>query len=173
MKATPSVNEAQELIKDSPGLKKALQDAIDRGRYEDVMSFPILQKNTQQNITDPPQSEGQATFNAFRIPYVANFPQALLKTMGKYFKERRYNNFISIVQSSGTGKSRGVAEAAQIRFAFLFNIRRDVRYFTYPPPGVSVRNYLVKPESHEAQARYAAFLCSLFICAPKRISNVD
>ena len=39
MKATPSVNEAQELIKDSPGLKKALQDAIDRGRYEDVMSF--------------------------------------------------------------------------------------------------------------------------------------
>ena len=73
-----------------------------------------------------------ATFNAFRIPYVANFPQALLKTMGKYFKERRYNNFISIVQSSGTGKSRGVAEAAQIRFAFLFNIRRDVRYFSTP-----------------------------------------
>ena len=43
------------------------------------------------------------TSNAFRIPYVANFPQALLKTVEKYFKDQRDNNYISIVQSSGTG----------------------------------------------------------------------
>ena len=73
-----------------------------------------------------------ATFNAFRTPYVARFPQALLKTVDNYFEDRRYNNAISIVQSSGTGKSRGVAEAAKIRFAFILNLRRDVRYFSTP-----------------------------------------
>ena len=44
-----------------------------------------------------------------------------------------YNNMISIIQSSGTGKSRGVAEAARIRFSFLFNLRRDVDYFSMFP----------------------------------------
>ncbi|KAN0078482.1 hypothetical protein V8E55_010539 [Tylopilus felleus] len=68
------------------------------------------------------------TFNAFRIPYVAGFPQALLKTVDEYHKDRRYNHSIYIVQSSGTGKSRGVAEAANIRFTFLFNLRRDLQF---------------------------------------------
>ena len=68
------------------------------------------------------------TFNAFRIPYVAGFPQALLKTVDEYHKDRRHNHSISIVQSSGTGKSRGVAEAANIRFTFLFNLRRDLQF---------------------------------------------
>ena len=71
-----------------------------------------------------------ATFNAFRSPYVAGFPQALLKTVDEYVGNQHYNHSISIVQSSGTGKSRGVAEAAKIRFTFLFNLRPDVQYYS-------------------------------------------
>ena len=39
MRATPSGYEIEELLKDNPDLQKALQDAIDQGRYEDVMSL--------------------------------------------------------------------------------------------------------------------------------------
>ena len=44
-----------------------------------------------------------------------------------------YNKTISIIQSSGTGKSRGVAEAARIRFSFLFNLRQDVQHYSKLP----------------------------------------
>ncbi|KAN0073813.1 hypothetical protein V8E55_012067 [Tylopilus felleus] len=184
MRATPSGYEIEELLKDNPDLQKALQDAIDQGRYEDVMSLSILQKNIQQNITNPPESEGvdhssdQSEYLIIfyvseRSPYVAGLLHALLKTVDEYVGNQHYNHSISIVQSSGTGKSRGVAEAAKIRFTFLFNLRPDVQYYTYPPPDVGVRDYLVKPDSHKARARYAAFLCSLFTCAEKCISGVD
>ena len=73
-----------------------------------------------------------ATFNAFRSPYVPGFPQALLKTVDEYVGNHDYNHSISIIQSSGTGKSRGVAEAAKIRFTFLFNLRGDVQYYSTP-----------------------------------------
>ena len=74
MRATPSGYEIEELLKDNPDLQKGLQDAIDQGRYEDVMSLrrylgniywlshsyqsalAILQKNMPQNITNPPKS---------------------------------------------------------------------------------------------------------------------
>ncbi|KAN0093007.1 hypothetical protein V8E55_003791 [Tylopilus felleus] len=45
MKATPRFADLKALIEDNPDLKDALRDAISRGRYEDVMSLSILQKD--------------------------------------------------------------------------------------------------------------------------------
>jgi hypothetical protein len=74
-----------------------------------------------------------ATFKAFAVDYIPGFPEALLETVDRYSAQGGYNKTISIIQSSGTGKSRGVAEAARIRFSFLFNLRRNVEHYSTLP----------------------------------------
>jgi hypothetical protein len=52
-----NVAEFRDLITSNSGLKQALQRAINRQHYEDVMSLPILQKEVQQkNTSECPQS---------------------------------------------------------------------------------------------------------------------
>ena len=46
-------------------------------------------------------------------------------------------------------------------------------YPAYPPPDVSVRDYLLDPSPATIQERYALFLWSLFTCAMERLQNVD
>lgn len=104
-----------------------------------------------------------------------------------------HHHAVSIIQSSGTGKSRGVEETAQRRFTILFNLRRNLEYYSmhfcspfsmnsnavytaYPPPDNSVRDYLTFSTAQsdaQIQMRCAAFLCSLFICTTKLLSSVD
>lgn len=65
---------------------------------------------------------------AWKAPYVSDYPNFLLDVLVKMkCKEKDgaydYNNSVSIIQSSGTGKSRMVDEAARLVFALPFNLR--------------------------------------------------
>ena len=105
------------------------------------------------------------------------------------FCQSAYANQISIIQSSGTGKSRTVDELAKRLFSFPFNLREApniegelvqrqllVRLAndkitpgdtSYPPPDTSIREYFTTKEVgtverlHQA-ARYACFFRVLF-----------
>jgi hypothetical protein len=100
--------------------------------------------------------------------------------------EKPYSNQITIVQSSGTGKSRMVHEQASLVFTIPFNIRdkgdNQGLYFTFfdflerfrctnadlafPIPDGAVRDYLVttsvSDDQHILKTNYLKFLASVF-----------
>ncbi|KIJ14748.1 hypothetical protein PAXINDRAFT_12576 [Paxillus involutus ATCC 200175] len=145
MKTIYRREECMKLITDNSEVMNKLQHAIsDRDHdYRDIMFLPILQrKEDEQKSGAASSSDNQdASFKAFRTPYKPGFSKALLTIMDNYHKKEGYNQVVSIVQSSGTGKSRGVEEAAHTRFTFLFNLARDIENSTYPPPDKLVIDY--------------------------------
>jgi len=102
----------------------------------------------------------------------------LLRTIDKYMStDRVYNLSMSIVQSSGCGKSRLVDKAAEERFAFPLNLRESLTQSvkTYPPADEEVREYLV-PEKDTASdrdltRRYVSFLTAMFSAAESVVSG--
>jgi hypothetical protein len=85
-------------------------------------------------ITATPTSSTE-TFEAFQHPYEGDSPDLLLSILDDYRRDNKpdetYNYSISMVQSSGTGKSRLVELIAQKRFTLLFNLREDVEQGEY------------------------------------------
>jgi hypothetical protein len=66
---------------------------------------------------------------AFETEYAAPFPDILLTTMDLYTPRKGvtyYNRSLSIVQSSGMGKSRLVDHSARSRFTFPFNLHEPL-----------------------------------------------
>ena len=67
---------------------------------------------------------GSAAFRSFHQNYIGQGHLVLLDAMDGHLSTlSSYNRSISIVQSSGTGKSRTVDKAAELRFAFPLNLR--------------------------------------------------
>ncbi len=122
---------------------------------------------------------------SFSQNYVGRDHEVLLKTIDRYHghPDPIYNRSMSIVQSSGCGKSRLVDKVAEIRFTFPLNLREAVWggkcplvasnasnalcLIAYPPADHGVRNYFT-PEAEAADTDYtlsikfASFLISLF-----------
>jgi hypothetical protein len=68
------------------------------------------------------------------MKYMSQFPHILLTTMDRYVVDASsgcYNRSFSIVQSSGTGKSRLVDYSAQSRFTFPFNLHEQMELGYY------------------------------------------
>lgn len=86
-----------------------------------------------------------ATVKSWAIPYHGDAHQVLRVAIKKMEEERNiehaYANMVSIIQSSGTGKSRMVDQLATVEFVFPFNLRLeeevDCEYlqalWLYPP----------------------------------------
>ncbi|CAE6470100.1 unnamed protein product [Rhizoctonia solani] len=88
-----------------------------------------------------------------------------------------YNWAISVIQSSGMGKTRMVEEAAKTVFTLPINLREDLLHHekTCPPPDVNVRGYFMKRQNDsdiQQQADYAIFLLALFIKARESIESL-
>jgi hypothetical protein len=67
-----------------------------------------------------------ATLKSWKEGYVGQAAQALLKTMDKYYDDhddRYYAKYITIVQSSGMGKSRMVDELSKVVLVIPVNLR--------------------------------------------------
>ncbi|KAJ7132267.1 hypothetical protein C8R44DRAFT_773589 [Mycena epipterygia] len=111
---------------------------------------------------------------AFRHKYAGDTHLLFLRTIDYYMerlqKENTYSFSVAIIQSSCTGKTRMMHQAALSRFAFVINVREALgdREYTYPPADDEVRSFLVdskelRPVSMTALViRYRAFLTSLF-----------
>ena len=133
---------------------------------------------------------------AFEMEYTSQFPDILLTTMDRYMVDTssRYNNrSFSIVQSSGTGKSRLVDHSARSGFTFPFNLHEPMehgcyygrrppnsrmpvllRFFlAYPPCDNQVRDYLTHAFSNENQGltKQTAFLEALFTLAHTQLET--
>ncbi|KAF8315993.1 uncharacterized protein EI90DRAFT_3021733 [Cantharellus anzutake] len=117
--------------------------------------------------------ENWASVQSFVQPFVGEDHNALLKTMDEYVLVKDVYNFsMSVVQSSGCGKSRLVDKAAKERFAFSLNLRETLsgHLGTYPPSDEEVRDYLLPKgvdTSDDLVRRYLAFLIAMFDVAER------
>ena len=102
-------------------------------------------------------------------------------------RNKPHSNYVVIIQSSGTSKSRMVHEQAKLVFTIPFNLRdpaekrgksfpsfdHELRVLTlllalaFPDPDEDIRTYLLRYAAHfdvfDVQAYYLTFLGVLFI----------
>ncbi|CAE6508121.1 unnamed protein product [Rhizoctonia solani] len=122
--------------------------------------------------------------SAFEEPYIGIAHQCFVDALNRYSQRnegeatsRLYNKSVSVIQSSGMGKSRMVDEAANMVFTIPANLREDLPegMESYPPPDKALRSYF---ENHESksdellQAEYAILLTEIFNVVASKVPTV-
>ncbi|KAF8690300.1 hypothetical protein AX14_003014 [Amanita brunnescens Koide BX004] len=115
-----------------------------------------------------------ATMRAWRHPYIGEAHRCLYNVMEAHQKNgTAYGRFLSIVQSSGTGKSRMVDELSKEHIVIPINLRAE-RANGFPAADHNVRNFLDNCTSQrEVYTRYAAFFTVLFQQLLIRLQTID
>ncbi|GAB1517064.1 hypothetical protein RhiTH_000107 [Rhizoctonia solani] len=118
---------------------------------------------------------------AFQEPYVGTVHKYFVEALDSYpnlpNQKKLYMRSISVVQSSGMGKSRMIDEAANLVFTIPANIREALPkgITTFPPPDVRLRAYFEYHHSKSdqlLQAEYAILLKHVFAAATARVPTV-
>ncbi|KAJ1301382.1 hypothetical protein OPQ81_008646 [Rhizoctonia solani] len=164
-------------------LAPILLDAYKTGLFFNLTSHPSflpLKHDDDTEFESGPlvRSESDRSIKAaFEQKYIGNLPELFVDTLSKYSESasgveasrRAYNRSISVIQSSGMGKSRLVEEAANLVFTIPINLREELANGTraYPPPDIELREFFgthaLKSDAL-LQAEYAMFLMTLFDC---------
>ncbi|KAF8343858.1 uncharacterized protein EI90DRAFT_3114456 [Cantharellus anzutake] len=166
-----------EYVDNNPGLWPKLTSAYSRKSFSELFNYvdmPFLMDLTNQEVASSPSPIIQNLQVAFEEPYKGETPQLFINVLNEYWgsraglpAERPYNWSISVIQSSGMGKSRMVEEAASSMFTIPINLHEELGndHKAYPPPDRMFRDYF---RGHEAksdlclQAEYAIILHLLF-----------
>ncbi|KAI0916357.1 hypothetical protein AcW1_009841 [Taiwanofungus camphoratus] len=111
------------------------------------------------------EKEKEATIKAWKTPYIGRAHHLLVQTIHTMNAERgdaAHANYVPIIQSSGTGKSRMVHEAAGLIFTLPLNIREwnTGWTFSYPPPDFRVHSFFLQKNGW---AGYLSFFKALFV----------
>ncbi|CAE6458759.1 unnamed protein product [Rhizoctonia solani] len=151
---------------------------------DDVKEHAPRQEQGGQDITpstsgnglqDQEDSKAYSFWVLFKAHYIGNTAKLLIETLNHeremYLQntaiDNPYNWSISVVQSSGMGKSRTVEEAGKTVFTFPINIREggEQEKKAYPPPDSSVRQFFeerVNSNDETQQADYMTLLSVMF-----------
>ncbi|TCD63019.1 hypothetical protein EIP91_006082 [Steccherinum ochraceum] len=129
--------------------------------------------------------DAEATKTAWRGTFIGTFDQLLLTTINEANtsrdKSQAYTNVISIIQSSGTGKTRMCYEASKRVFTIHISLRGKASSPQHPdgdngyPRGdTSLYEYFRSTGEKEVvhtvlRDNYAAFLASLFVEVQQRV----
>ncbi|CAE6359001.1 unnamed protein product [Rhizoctonia solani] len=130
--------------------------------------------NEEQGVAtlSPSNSNGTIASTYAEIDFRGEAAQCLMRTTNYYAKagasaNNLYNKSISIIQSSGTGKSRTAEQLGEIVMTIPANLREEPGkgVKAYPPPDVVLREYFEddygKSDSR-LRAEYAAVLEAMF-----------
>ncbi|CAE6461227.1 unnamed protein product [Rhizoctonia solani] len=119
--------------------------------------------------------------SAFEEPYLGNVHECFVEALEHYSRysgaAKLYMKSISVVQSSGMGKSRMVDEATNMIFTIPANLREDlpVGETTYPPPDTALRSHFVdheKKSNELLQAECAILLKHIFATVTSKLPSV-
>lgn len=96
--------------------------------------------------------------------------------MNRMNRATPYSNTVSIIQSSGTGKSRMVDQLGHLVFTIPINIRAesDDRGVAFPPPDLVVSQFMKNPPcatANEVGVYYLLFLKCIFEGAQSCLQN--
>ncbi|KAJ1300604.1 hypothetical protein OPQ81_002258 [Rhizoctonia solani] len=181
-----NLGECDDLIAKDPTLGPALSDAYTSESFSKLIAHPSIvtfRRSTPGMVIGSVQlakssSNGSSSLKAaFEADYQGNGYQHFIKVLSDSSQvPSLYNKSISIIQSSGMGKSRLVQEAANEVFTIPANLREDLNLGlkAYPPPDKELRSYF---EDHEfksdelLQAEYAILLKHMFHTARNEISK--
>ncbi|CAE6444098.1 unnamed protein product, partial [Rhizoctonia solani] len=129
-----------------------------------------------------PLAKGPSNGNlqtAFEEPYLGVAHTRFIAALEYYSSygdnKKPYMKSISVIQSSGMGKSRMVEEAAKTVFTIPANIREPLPegQKTYPPPDIKLRAYFMDHERKSdklLQAEYAILLKHIFATAKSKFA---
>ncbi|KAF5373422.1 hypothetical protein D9615_009451 [Tricholomella constricta] len=182
---TLSPSEARDLLKREPSINPLLHQAWEEGSFKEVRKLEILWPVVQESLsgcskkakyaqrecaTDPllygRNSLEQALQSAWRGDYLGDHHRLLLSNIDAILPtEDPYSNQITIVQSSGTGKSRMVHEQAKLVFTIPFNLRGEdsTKSLAFPMPDAAVRDWLVSiAKSDDLKGNCLKFFASVF-----------
>ncbi|KAG8733953.1 hypothetical protein FRC11_014552 [Ceratobasidium sp. 423] len=176
------------LVRHEPLMQK-LNRAYAIQSFADVLQSPEMPpqviKRAQTFAPGPTSSGSNHSLQlAFEEPYRGDTAQLFIRTLNRerhrYSREsathRTYNWSISVVQSSGMGKSRMVEEASDTVFTIPINIREALKYgkITYPPPDEALRQFFMDrqhKDGEQQKVEYAIFLQVLFTEARKSVQK--
>ncbi|KAF8333116.1 uncharacterized protein EI90DRAFT_3015561 [Cantharellus anzutake] len=173
----PDTNTCADYMSETPMLWAGLSAAYSAMSFSQLFNpvyMPFLRDLTNQEVGRFPSLSVHNLESAFREPYQGTTPQLLIKVLNEYWlsrarppSERPYNWSLSIIQSSGMGKSRMVEEATFSIFTIPLNICEELGngHNTYPPPDRKFRNYFQEHGMKSdllLQTEYAVILHLLF-----------
>ncbi|KAF8684561.1 hypothetical protein RHS04_01240 [Rhizoctonia solani] len=158
-------------------LRGKLDAAYASKDFAQLMGDPEMPPNEPEAIASEltTSGSGQSLKAVFESEYIGSTDRLFINTLnaerkrfaGTAAAQHAYNWSISVIQSSGMGKSRMVEEAGNTVFTIPINIREQMpeNKKAYPPPDICVRTYFEarRNESDEKQRiDYMLFLCKLF-----------
>ncbi|KAH7334565.1 hypothetical protein B0J17DRAFT_770885 [Rhizoctonia solani] len=179
----PSLNlkQCDNYISDHFELIHLLKDAYSSKSFSNLMNHQLiraLNSSTQDamigSVPLAKSSSSGSVQAAFEEPYQGNVPQCFIGVLNTYSKlceaeasANFYNRSISVIQSSGMGKSRMVDAAANEVFTIPANLREkvDKALRPYPPPDEELRSYFEDHKSKsddQLQGEYAILLKYIF-----------
>ncbi|KAI1787021.1 hypothetical protein LXA43DRAFT_1098697 [Ganoderma leucocontextum] len=161
-------------------LVQMAQDAYKDGDYSRLMRLEILQRSPEE--VKPPSGSlissqvPKAVVQGWNTPFIGTAHMALARNIQEMFKkaiddspDRKHMTHASIIQSSGSGKSRLVDKVAETIFTIPFNIRdqRDAAIGAWPPADNEIRRLLVgwandRGGETRLSARYLSFFTAVF-----------
>ncbi|KAF8218993.1 hypothetical protein L208DRAFT_1523899 [Tricholoma matsutake] len=168
-------DKAEDLLKRQPSINAVLQKAWKDGSFKEVQQLAILWPVVREapircHLLPNEDVELTALRSAWHDSYLGNNHQLLFaNTNAIPPTEKAYSNQITIVQSSGTGKSRMVHEQVNLVFTIPFNLREkgNNQDLAFPIPDNAVHDYLVtaslSDDQHILKTNYLKFLGSLFM----------
>ncbi|KAH7906534.1 hypothetical protein BJ138DRAFT_621877 [Hygrophoropsis aurantiaca] len=118
------------------------------------------------NLTQCGRTTQTAVLHAWTAPYSGDHHHSLLRTINAMPRTAHFSNFVTIFQSSSSGKSRMVWEQANLVFTIPFNLRfsGENKDLAYPYPDKEVWRYFCGVEERlvDAQIRVLLFFRTLF-----------
>lgn len=174
--ATPQFQDIQSIARANEVLFRSLLE--DRT----VTCIRLLTRFVQSVSPSSPTSDGQWNdlFRAAQSSWTSEYqgdcavlfkkametrssPGGYANTMETRLSPGGYANIGSIIQSSGTGKSRLVDEVAKTVFTFPFNVRNPEEVSAFPPSDPDIRTFFLSQTSYDSiRRRNLCFLQSLF-----------
>ncbi|KAF8655822.1 hypothetical protein AX16_002907 [Volvariella volvacea WC 439] len=167
----------------------ATAESYQANKVAAIRQHPAIQPRQSGNSAyvetpEPLKVDIQAVINGFGDEYLHDNDIVCLKVMDYYFdtagpnaipNHQAYNLSLSVVQSSGMGKTRMIYRVALQRMTFIFNLREDSprSAFAYPPPNRRVRKFLTQRDKTDGRIkfRHAIFFITLFDKARRRLEQ--
>ncbi|KZS99725.1 uncharacterized protein LAESUDRAFT_732934 [Laetiporus sulphureus 93-53] len=158
-----------------------LQTCAQKGTFADIRNFSLFRRPVATEDANFVEAQEKATVSAWSRTFYGTAHQLLYKNIKSMSSSRRkdqlYSNYVSIVQSSGTGKSRTVDEMARLVFTFPFNLRAEGNSgYAYPAADCLVRDFLLEEGSRKKPdsivAAYLIFFRFLFERTAERLHTL-
>ncbi|CAE6478689.1 unnamed protein product [Rhizoctonia solani] len=182
-------NHCQDYCNDHPAFHQVLHDAYVAQTFVDLRGGGQLPSVDEvagcASITASgisPNRNNSSIAMEFQQKYRGNTAKLFIQTLNKERQMRLlktaaqapYNWTISIVQSSGMGKSRMVEEAGNSVFTIPLNLCEDMKQGKkpYPPPDRNMRQFFLECQGKtnlQQQIEYAVFLGVLFTRVSKLV----